>query len=353
MQESSSARAAGSFGANSTVIETVEMHTGGEPVRIVTSGYPPIPGDTILAKRRYVREHLDHLRSRLMFEPRGHFDMYGVIPVEPDLPGADLAVLFMHNEGYSTMCGHAVIALGRWAVDSGIVKPEYPETRVAIQCPCGMVQVKVETDPRGRTGAVRFESVPAFALALDRAIEVPGLGRVEADIGYGGAFYAVLPAARIGLDLRQSPLHDLVEAAAAITEAAKAQVRLVHPDDPDLAFIYGTILTDGMDSWSDAPSLNVCVFAAREVDRSPTGSGVTARIALQHARGQIGLGRIRQFESLTGARFTGRVASRLKLEALGGLDAVTVEVGGRAHYIGKSQFVAEPDDPLRDGFLLR
>jgi trans-L-3-hydroxyproline dehydratase len=336
--------------ANPPILETVEMHTGGEPVRIVTAGYPAIPGATILAKRRYVREHLDHLRRRLVFEPRGHFDMYGVIPVEPDLPDADLAVLFMHNEGYSTMCGHAVIALGRWAVDSGIVKAQAPETPVAIQCPCGLVRARVAVDERGRTGAVRFESVPAFAFALDRVVEVPGRGPIPADIGYGGAFYAVTPAARFGLDVLTSPVRDLVDAAAALTEAAAEQVPLHHPDDPDLAFLYGTILTDGADEWSDTPTANVCVFAAREVDRSPTGSGVTARIALQHARGLIGLGRARKFESLTGAIFTGRVASRLRIA---GLDGVTVEVTGRAHYTGKAQFVAEPDDALRDGFLLR
>ena len=313
------------------VIETVEMHTGGEPVRIVTSGYPAIPGETILAKRRHALEHLDHLRRRVVFEPRGHFDMYGVIPVKPDLPDADLAVLFMHNEGYSTMCGHAVIALGRWAVDTGLVR-----ARVAIE--------------DGKAGAVAFESVPAFAFALDRVVEVPGHGAVTTDIGYGGAFYAVLPAATFGLDARESPVRDLVDAAAAVTAAAKAQVPLAHPDDPDLAFLYGTILTDGDDRWSETPTANVCVFAEREVDRSPTGSGVTARIALQYARGLIGLGRTRSFESLTGAQFTGRVASTLQL---GEMDAVTVEVSGRAYYTGKAQFVAEPDDPLRDGFLLK
>jgi len=348
------AAGSGARAAGPSVIETVEMHTGGEPVRIVASGYPAIPGDTILAKRRHALEHLDHLRRRLVFEPRGHFDMYGVIPVAPDLPGADLAVLFMHNEGYSTMCGHAVIALGRWAVDTGLVRAQRPETPLAIQCPCGLVRVRVEVDERGRTGTVRFESVPAFAFALDQVVEVPGHGRVTTDIGYGGAFYAVLPAATFGLDVRKSPVRDLVDAAAAVTEAAKAQVPLAHSDDPDLAFLYGTILTDGDDRWSEAPSANVCVFAEREVDRSPTGSGVTARVALQYARGLIGLGRTRAFESLTGAQFTGRVASKLELNGPAGvIDAVTVEVAGRAFYTGKSQFVAEPDDPLRDGFLLK
>jgi trans-L-3-hydroxyproline dehydratase len=329
-------------------IETVEMHTGGEPVRIVTSGYPPIPGDTILAKRRHAREHLDHLRRLLIFEPRGHFDMYGVLLVEPDLPGADLAVLFMHNEGYSTMCGHAVIALARWAVDSGRVPARAPETIVNIQCPCGLVRAAVAIE-NGKAGAVRFESVPAFAFALDAAVELPGHGKVMVDIGYGGAFYALVPAARFGLDVRCSPTRDLVDAAAAVTQAAQAQIALEHPEDPDLAFLYGTILTDGVES-GDAPSANICVFAAREVDRSPTGSGVTARMAVRHARGLVAPGEERNFESVTGAIFTGKVVRQVRA---GRFPAVTVEVGGRAHYTGTARFTVEPDDPLRDGFLLR
>ena len=333
-----------------TAIETVEMHTGGEPVRIVVSGYPPVPGATILAKRRHAREQLDHYRRLLMFEPRGHGGMYGVIPVEPDLPKggeqpADLAVLFMHNEGYSTMCGHAVIALGRWAVDSGRVPRRQPDTPVAIQCPCGLVRARVAAD-----GAVAFESVPAFAFALDAPVDVPGHGRVSVDIGYGGAFYAVLPAARFGLDVRRSPTRDLVDAAAAVTEAAKTQVRLSHPDDPDLAFLYGTILTDGADAWSEEPTANICVFAAREVDRSPTGSGVTARIALHHARGLIKLGQSRKFESVTGALFIGKA---LRETRCGPFPAVTVEVGGRAHYTGTARFTLEDDDEIGRGFLLK
>ena len=179
------------------------MHAGGEPVRIVESGYPPIPGDTILDKRRYVRQNLDHLRRILMHEPRGHFDMYGVIPVEPDLPEADLAVLFMHNEGYSTMCGHATIALGRYAVDRGLVPKTEPETRLVIQCPCGPVAVFVEVRD-GVAARVRFQSVGAFALNLDTQVHVEGYGSIRYDIGYGGAFYAVADATEFGLDVRTS-----------------------------------------------------------------------------------------------------------------------------------------------------
>jgi trans-L-3-hydroxyproline dehydratase len=329
-------------------LDTVEMHTGGEPVRLVVAGFPGIPGETILAKRRYAREHLDHLRRLLIFEPRGHFDMYGVIQVEPDHPEADLAVLFIHNEGYSTMCGHAVIALGRWAVDEKLVPVIEPETIVNIQCPCGLVRARVQVE-QGRAGAVRFESVPAFAFALERRIEMQAHGAIAVDIGYGGAFYAIVPAAALGMDMRRTPLRQLVDAAAAVTEAARTQVPLAHPHDPDLAFLYGTILTDGGEG-EDAPSRNLCVFAEREVDRSPTGSGVTARIAVQYAKGRIGLGVERRFESVTGAVFTGRA---LRETRTGEQIAVTVEVGGRAYYTGRASFTLEPDDPLGGGFLLR
>ncbi len=330
-------------------IETVEMHTGGEPVRIVTAGYPPIPGATILAKRAHARGHLDHLRRLLMFEPRGHYDMYGAVLVEPDLPEADLAVLFMHNEGYSTMCGHAVIALGRFAVDRGLVRAEEPEARVAIQCPCGLVRVAVEV-AAGRTGRVRFESVPAFAFALDCPVETAAYGPVMVDIGYGGAFYALAPADQFGLDVRNSRTRDLVDAATAVTAAVKAGVPLEHPDDPDLGFLYGTILTDGGAGEPGRPSANICVFADAQVDRSPTGSGVTARLAIAHRRNAAGIGELHEFESVTGARFSGQVVGESRC---GPYPAVTVEVAGQAFYTGEARFIAESDDPLRGGFLLR
>lgn len=328
-------------------ITTTEMHTGGEPVRIVESGYPPIPGATILDKRRHVRSELDHLRTALMHEPRGHFDMYGVIPVEPDLPEADLAVLFMHNEGYSTMCGHAVIALGRYAVDRGLVPKVAPETRMVIQCPCGPVAVRVEVDG-GNAGAVGFESVPAFAYSLDLKVEVEGYGSVSCDVAYGGAFYAVADAGRFGLEVPGSPVADLVRAANALSGAVREHVEIAHPDAGDLGYLYGSVLTDGRDG--GPVTANVCVFADSQVDRSPTGSGVTARMALGHARGQVGPGEECVFESVTGSTMTGRIVAE---RMVGDLPAVTVEVCGRAFYTGSASFVIEPDDPFRYGFLVR
>ena len=323
------------------------MHTGGEPVRIVESGYPPIRGATILDKRRYARENLDHLRKALMREPRGHFDMYGVIPVEPDLPEADLAVLFMHNEGYSTMCGHATIALGRYAVDSGLVEATEPETRVVIQCPCGPVVTYVQVD-QGVTSGARFESVGAFAFAMDRHVDLGATGTISYDVGYGGAFYAIADATQFGIDVRTSPVSELVATANSLTDAARRDVSLEHPHAEDLGFLYGSILTDGRDDGS--PSANVCVFADSQVDRSPTGSGVTARMALRHARGQAAIGDSHEFESVTGSRMTGQVVSTSQV---GAHQAVTVEVGGRAFYTGTATFTIDPQDPLAEGFLLR
>ncbi len=330
-------------------IRTVDMHTGGEPVRIVTNGFPSIPGTTILEKRRYVRDNLDHLRKFLIYEPRGHYDMYGVIPIEPDLPNADMAVLFMHNEGYSTMCGHAVIALGRYAIERGIVDAVDPETTLVIQCPCGPVTAHVMVT-NGKTDTVRFESVPAFAFAQDKTVDTDMYGPITVDIGYGGAFYAVVPANQFGLDVRTSHTRDLVDAATIVTAAVKAQVPLAHPDDDDLAFLYGTILTDGEDAFTNTPTANICVFADSQVDRSPTGSGVTARIALQHRRRLIAAEQVRTFESMTGALFTGQVATET---TCGDFPAVTVEVSGKAHFTGESTFYLDDGDTIGMGFLMR
>jgi proline racemase len=326
------------------IVSTVEMHTGGEPTRIVVDGWPKLLGKTLLDKRREAKERHDHLRRGLMLEPRGHDGMYGALLVEPDHPEADLAVLFMHNEGYSTMCGHATIALARWAVESGRVKRTEPETVVRLQCPCGLVVARVSAD-----GTVRFESVPSFVYALDRIAPTRTWGPVTVDIAYGGAFYAFLSADSIGLDLKASPMRDIVDAGEEIALAAAKAIPIEHPDEPDLAFLYGTILTDGGDG-VDSPSRNVCIFAGRQVDRSPTGSGVSARMALQVARRRARLGDTRKFESCTGALFTGRAVS--EAPAVSGRKSVIVEVGGQAHFMGEATFRFDADDPLREGFVL-
>lgn len=343
---------------NDLEISTVEMHTGGEPLRIITSGYPDIKGDTILAKRRYIRENLDHIRKLVMFEPRGHYDMYGVVLVPPGSEIADLGAIFMHNEGYSTMCGHAIIALGRYAVDSGLLSTDVSrssvgEVPVFIECPCGVVKALVEIH-EGKPGGVRFISVPAFAFRLDLEVNTERFGKVKIDIGFGGAFYAIVNGDRLGIDVRSSPKNDIVDAANVIASTVKSQVRFHHPDSEELAFLYGTILTDGNDMFHgnpQEPTANVVVFADSQVDRSPCGSGVTARIAVQYARQQIGLHQSRVFENgLVGSKFTAQAVKETKC---GEFDAIHVEVAGNAYYSGKCCFTIEKDDPFREGFILK
>jgi trans-L-3-hydroxyproline dehydratase len=330
-------------------LTVVDMHTGGEPLRIVTGGYPPIPAGAILEKRAWVRDNLDHLRKILIFEPRGHYDMYGALLVEPNLPGAELAVLFMHNEGYSTMCGHAIIALGRYAVDQGLVAAREPVTTVNIECPCGMVVASVEVTG-GKAGAVSFESVPAFLFARDRSVKLAGFGEIAFDIAYGGAFYALADCRQFGFEFGRNRVSDFVDAATALTERLKAEFPLSHPHHDDLAFLYGTILTDGSDGSGGRATKNVCVFAEAEVDRSPTGSGVTARLAAMHAKGQIAIGETRIFESIVGSQFTGTVACTTRA---GPHEAIVARVGGRAFYSGKAEFIVEEGDLLGRGFLVR
>lgn len=316
---------------------TIDMHAGGEPVRLVLEGFPEPRGATVLEQRHDAADRLDIHRRRLMLEPRGHAEMYGAIPVRSSAPGAAFGVLFMHHSGFSTMCGHATIALGRWAVDSGRVAMAQGCADFLLECPCGPVAVHV-TDGGA---AVAFDSVPAFAAELDCSVDVAGLGRVTCDIGYGGAFYAILPAASVGLDLLASPVGALRQAAVAITSAIRARNEVRHPTEPDLSFLYGTILTEGM--------RNLCVFGEGQIDRSATGSGVTARMAVDAARGLVGPGERRAFAGASGVPFHGELLGE---EMLGPHRAWRVRVSGTASYVGTATWVAEAADPLHDGFAI-
>jgi proline racemase len=325
-------------------LTVIDMHTAGEPVRIITSGYPELTGATILDKRREARVHHDALRRALMLEPRGHAGMYGVIPVQPAKPQAAFAALFIHNEGYSTMCGHATIAIGKWLVESGQVNAGQAQTRFALELPCGVVNVSCRVEA-GKVIETAFESVPAFLSQHDARLEVPGLGLVTCDIAFGGAFYAVLASSRIGLDFFATPLETLISAGAAITKAGRQALNIVHPEEQDLGFLYGTILTD--DAPPPEPSYNLCIFAEGQIDRSPTGSGATARLARDWTHGLIKPGIERSIMGPTGIPFRGTVISQ---EA--GKSAVRVRVAGTSAYSGTATFDIHPDDPLGFGFNL-
>ena len=328
-----------------TRITTIDAHAAGEPLRVITGGMPPIPGDTILAKRRYARENLDHLRRALMFEPRGHADMYGCILTEPVTPDGDLGVLFIHNEGYSTMCGHGVIALVTVLLETGKLDPR---AVIRLDTPAGRVTARANFDGQ-RVRSVAFENVPSFAYKLDQSVSVPGIGEVRYDIGFGGAFYAYCKAEALGVRIVPEEFRKLIEAGMAVKRAVMDSLEIKHPFEEDLGFLYGTII-DGPPLGESANSRNVCIFAEGEVDRSPTGTGVSGRVALEHAKGRLSVGEPFVVESLIGTRFTGRV---VRETTFGEYAAVAPEVEGSAYITGRHEFLISADDPLRDGFILR
>jgi proline racemase len=312
------------------LISTVDYHTGGEPFRIVTGGVGPLEGRTILDKRRYAAEHLDRVRRLLVFEPRGHADMYGCFVTEPEDEGADLGVVFFHNAGYSTACGHGTIALVTWALENGRV--EGPE--VVVDVPSGRLPTVARIE-EGRVASVSFRNVPAFVHARGLA----AAGR-EVDVAFGGAFYASLEER-----VEPSQLTRLIELGREIKAGLEQDHEIVHPQEPELRDVYGVIFWQE-EGESPLTQRNVTVFADGEVDRSPCGSGTSARLALLHAEGRLAAGEPLRHLSIVGSEFTGRVVEELA-------EGVVTEVEGSAHLTGRHEFVLEPNDELGDGFLLR
>ncbi len=329
-------------------VTTIDAHAAGEPLRVITDGLPPIKGNTILERRRYLRDNMDHLRTALMWEPRGHADMYGAIVTDPVTPGADAGVLFMHNEGYSTMCGHGIIGLVTIALETGMLPMAGHITTLKLDTPAGLITAHAKVRD-GRVRSVAFENVPSFAFVLDRIVEVPGIGRVPYDIAFGGAFYAYCRSADLGVGLRPSDFRRLIQVGTAVKQSVMESLAINHPFEDDLSFLYGTIVV-GPPHAEGANSRNVCVFAEGEVDRCPTGTGISGRLALSHARGRLDVGQPFVVESIIGTRFTGRI---LGTTTFGGYEAVIPEIEGSAHMVGRHGFFIKRDDPLRDGFVLR
>jgi proline racemase len=323
------------------MIATVDYHTAGEPFRIVTGGVPEIEGATVADRRSFARtsEEVDVVRRLLGHEPRGHADMYGCFLVPPDDPGADLGVLFWHKDGYSTACGHGTIALGVWAVESGlVVAGGNAETVVTIDVPSGRVQARVRCRD-GFVESVTFRNVPAFVIARGA---LPGV-----DVSYGGAIYASIAARDVGLSVEPRHYQELIAVGRDIKRQLEGTEYAHHPTDERLSGIYGTIVYDDLGDTEEGPhQRNVTVFADGEVDRSPCGSGTSARVALLAGEGRLGEGQVLRHDSLIGTTFTARVVSA-------GPDGVVSEVDGMAYKTGEHRFTLDPRDPLGPGFVLR
>ena len=329
------------------VIQTVDCHAAGEPLRIITGGLPPIPGDTMLARRRFLLDHLDHVRRFLMWEPRGHEDMYGCVLTPPVSPQAQLGVLFMHNEGYSTMCGHGVIGLVTALLQLGHLPMTSPQTAVTLDTPAGLVRASARIH-EGRVADVTFANVASFVYA-ERTVSVPNVGSVPVTVGYGGAFYALIDAPAAGLGAHPGPLPSLVAWSEAVKAAVGEHLDVVHPTEPDIRGLYGVVM-----AWPPrrpgAQRTSLTVFADGQVDRSPCGTCTSALMAALWASGQLRLREPFVNESLAGTRFTGRLVEATEV---GPYRAAIPEVTGEASITGFHTFVLDPHDPLPDGFLLR
>jgi proline racemase len=338
--------------AHWTKITSIDMHTGGEPLRVFTSGLPPIEGRNVLEKRRHFRAHYDHIRTGTLWEPRGHADMYGaVVTLSAE---SDFDVFFLHNEGYSSMCGHAVIALTKLAIEIGLAgKPPAADSNgreviLRFDVPAGRVQARARVE-RGQAREIFFRNVPAFVYLREQQVQVADLGRVRFDVAYGGAFYAVVEAQPLGLGLTPEHCSRLIDYGRRIKRAVMEEFPIQHPFEQDLSFLYGVIFT-GPAHTPAHHSRNVCVFADGEVDRSATGTGVSARAALHYARGELKLHERISVESIVGSTLS---VEAVEHTTFGPYAAVIPEVGGTAHITGRHEFFFDPEDPLVNGFLCR
>jgi len=335
---------------------TLDAHAAGEPLRLIVEGFPAPKGTTMLEKRAWVKAHADRIRRSLMQEPRGHFDMYGAILTEPVTAEADAGVLFMHNEGYSTMCGHGIIAVTTLALERGLITPRQPGF-ITYDSPAGLVRARANlaaaAAPRGgqrtdvRVSSVSFLNVPSFVLHPGLAVQVGGR-ETRVDVAFGGAFYAIVDAESVGIPVLPSRLADLRRVGMEVKHAVEAAVTVEHPEDKGLRGIYGTILTGPPDR-EDADLKNVTVFADAQVDRSPCGTGTCAVMAVVDAMGLLAADHAFRHESIVGTVFKSRVIERTRV---GDHDAIVPELEGSAWITGEHTFIVHDDDPLAEGFAL-
>jgi proline racemase len=331
------------------VVKTIDAHAAGEPLRLIVEGVPRPAGKTMLHKREWMRRHVDHLRRALMLEPRGHADMYGALLTEPVSPGSDAGVLFMHNEGYSTMCGHGVIAVTTIVIERALLERAARHDLV-LDTPAGTVHARARVVAAGeqeRVDAVAFTNVPSFVYSAGFAVKV-GTRELRVDIAFGGAFYAIVDTEAIGVPLEVHRLPELRRIASDIKASLEASVTIAHPADPGLTGLYGVIFT-GPPHDPEAHLRNLTVFADAEVDRSPCGTGTSAVMAVLDAMGLLPSGQAFVHESLIGTLFRGRITRRTQV---GDLPAIVPEIEGSAWITGEHTFQIDDEDPLREGFRI-
>jgi len=330
-------------------IHTLDMHTGGEPLRIILDGFEQLRGHTMLEKRADCLARFDDLRKALMFEPRGHADMYGAVITSAERATSHFGVLFLHNEGYSTMCGHAIIALATAAKDCAIFDFKQGINELRIDTPAGLIKAYVALNAE-QLEHVYFDNVASYVEKLGLSIELPMFGTLECDIAFGGAYYAFVDADTIDLTLTPSNHEQIISLGKAIKQQVNCQFQPTHPLDSELSFLYGVIFYSNSQITQGVFSRHVCIFAQGELDRSPTGTGVSARAALEYAKGRLLVHQRIGIESILGSVFTVEVNQSCQFESI---PAIVPRVSGRAHVTGKHTFLIDPRDPLKQGFIFR
>lgn len=328
------------------VIHTVESHTEGMPTRVVVGGVGVIPGKTMFERRAYFMAHLDDLRTLLMYEPRGHSAMSGAILQPSTRDDADWGVLYIEVSGCLPMCGHGTIGVATVLVETGMVEVIEPVTTVRLDTPAGLVSVDVLVKD-GKALNVTLTNVPSFSYALDQIVQVPGYGEIKYDIAYGGNFYAIVPVERVGLTIAPENGAKLIAAGLAISDAINDQQRPVHPENPEISVCHHIDFiapgNEGPLHWRNAMAIYPGWF-----DRSPCGTGTSARMAQMAARGEFAEGDVLKNDSWINSRFTGKIVGRTKV---GTFEAVIPAITGRAWVMGTAQWRLDPSDPFPTGFL--
>ncbi len=328
----------------SRLINVVDSHTAGEPTRVVTGGLPPIPGETMADRMAYLEKEMDHFRTSLMQEPRGHRDMFGAILTDPLSPGADIGVIFMNAGGYLSMCGHGSIGAVTVAIETGLLTVSGNEAEIVLDTPSGLVRAGAKVE-NGRVTEVSIINVPSFLYKEKVVVEITGFGRLQFDIAFGGNFFAIIPAKDLGLKVEGKNTSGLVRAGMKIKEEINEQVSVSHPEKPHINAID---LVEIYEKHSRLHATNAVIFGQGALDRSPCGTGTSAKLATLYARGDIEIGEEYLHESVFGTEMRARVLEETKV---GDIRAIVPEVKARAYITGFSQLVVDPEDPLKDGFL--
>ncbi|MCC0677410.1 MULTISPECIES: proline racemase [unclassified Clostridioides] len=329
-------------------IQAIDSHTAGEATRIVVGGIPNIKGNSMPEKKEYLEKNLDYLRTAIMLEPRGHNDMFGSVMTQPCCPDADFGIIFMDGGGYLNMCGHGTIGAMTAAIETGVVPAVEPITHVVMEAPAGIIRGDV-TVVDGKAKEVSFLNVPAFLYKEGVEVDLPGVGTVKFDISFGGSFFAIIHASQLGLKIEPQNAGKLTELAMKLRDIINEKIEIQHPT---LAHIKTVDLVEIYDEPThlEATYKNVVIFGQGQVDRSPCGTGTSAKLATLHAKGELKVGEKFVYESILGTLFKGEIVEETKVADF---NAVVPKISGSAYITGFNHFVIDEEDPLKHGFILK